>query len=136
MRGLDGLHVIPRDFQAVFDRRAHVFDDDVSAFHEVHEHCVTFLGFEIELHHPLVAVQILIVRPVAAADDLFRIAGDLLDAYDIGAPVGEMPDARRARTRDGQIQNQYAGERQRPRVSFSRHIPPVQFFIRRECRRP
>ena len=68
--------------------------------------------FEVELDRALVAVEVLEVDAVAAADDVLARGLRRLDADHVRAPVGEMAHARRARARERQIEDDGFGKRE------------------------
>ena len=92
--------------------RAHVLDHHVRALHEPLEHLVAGLRLQVELNRPLVPVQILEIRAVPSAHDVLAGRDRRLDANHVGAPVRKMPHARRARARQGEIEDKDVRKRQ------------------------
>ena len=105
-------HVVIGDLQPVLHVGAHVLDDDVRAFGEPHERRMALLRLEVEPDRALVAVQVLVVEPVAVAGDVLPARGGRLDADHLRAPIREMAHAGRPGARQGQVQHGDAGERQ------------------------
>jgi hypothetical protein len=95
------------DPEAVLDVGAVILDHDIGGLHEPHEHFARFRKLEIERHCPLVAVQVLHVRPMAGAAHAFvRIhPGRGLDLDDVGAEVGELLDAGGACAHSGEVED-------------------------------
>ncbi len=87
--------------EPLLHRRTHVLDEDVGGLGQAPEDIATSLRLEVDGDGALVAMQVLIVGAMAA------LAGDpgavrfsrRLDSYDVGAPVGELPDAGRPSAR-------------------------------------
>ena len=69
------------------------------------------LGLEVELHHSLVAVEILKVRRMAPTHDVLPHRFRRLDAYHVRAPIGEVPHAGGTGARERQVENHYACQR-------------------------
>ncbi len=67
---VDGVHVVPRDAQAVLHVGAHVLDQHVRLGRQPHEGGVPGRDFRSSTDGALVAVQVLEVRPVAVAGDV------------------------------------------------------------------
>ena len=113
--GIDLLHRLVVDLEAVLHVGAVVLDDDVGLLGELHEDRVTFLALEVERDRLLVAMQVLEVEAVARAAHGVGAAGfgGLLDLDDLGAPVGELAHRRRAGAMRGQVEDQEIVQGQR-----------------------
>ena len=68
--GIDLVHVVERDPKLVLHVRPHVLDDHVGRRRQLHERGMPRRRLQVQLDHPLVAVQVLEVRPVPVAADL------------------------------------------------------------------
>ena len=90
-----------------------VLHHHVGLLDESHECRTSFRVLEVQGHRPLVAVQVLEVRPVPCAAhaaglvDRFRC----LDLDDVGAPVRELAHGGRSGTHTGEIEHREACER-------------------------
>ena len=99
--------------EPLLHRRTHVLDEDVGGLGQAPEDIATSLRLEVDGDGALVAMQVLIVGAMAA------LAGDpgavrfsrRLDSYDVGAPVGELPDAGRPSARDREVEHPDVVER-------------------------
>ncbi len=100
------MHIFPRHFQSMLDLDPHVLDDDIGMRNQSHEGLVTLGRFQVELDHPLIAMEVLVVGAVAKAEDFIAAAfGGRLDADDVGAPVREMAHRGRPRARERQVEH-------------------------------
>src|SRR4029453_9356375 len=109
---IDLLDVVPADLEAVLDRCAHVFHENIGTLDEALENCVALLGLEVELHHALVAVEILEVGRMTAANDILSTRFRRLGSDDVGPPIRQVPHARRTGARQRQIENYHSSQRQ------------------------
>ena len=96
------------DLQLVLYVGPVVLDQHVGPRHELRQHLATGRLLEVERHAALVAMQVLEVGAVAAAESFFTRR---LDFDDLGAPVGELPHAGRAGPHPRQVDDGKAFER-------------------------
>ena len=124
MRGLRFLHGFEIDAKALGDAGPHVLDDDVGLFGEPHEDLAALVGLQVQRDGALVAMQVLEVRAVAAADHFAGFAGfrRRLDADHVGAPVGQRAHAGRTGARQRQIEHLEARQRQPRRLVLRRGV--------------
>jgi hypothetical protein len=109
---VDRLHIFVRHFQPVLHLGPHVLQDHVRGFRQPHERRMTLWRLQIQRDRPFVAVQVLKVEALAAARDIFALAGRRLDADHIRAPVREVPNRRGPGARQRQVQHRDAVQRQ------------------------
>ena len=69
---IDLAHALIVDAEFCLHVGAEIFDDDVGLFHQPPEDLEAFRLFQVERHRALVAVQVLEVRALARAAQLFR----------------------------------------------------------------
>ena len=149
---IDGMHVVPRDLEAMLHIRPHVLDDHVRRRDQLHERRVTLGRLQVELNHALVAMQVLEIRPIAVAADFLAARIRWLDPDHVGAPIRQMPDGGRASTGQREVENHdlvewqpnrlvelsrvNIGRRVRVRhLMLSQDIPP-RVYRGHRCRQP
>jgi hypothetical protein len=106
---IDLLQRLVVELEAGLDVGTEILHQHVGLLDHRVEDLAALLALEIDGHAPLVAVLVLEV-PFLAAGKVRRIAGPL-DLDDVGAPVGELPHADRARAHMGHVENDEAFER-------------------------
>ena len=94
----------------MFDLGTHVLDHHVGLGGELHEGCVAFGRFQVELQKLFIAMQILKVKTIALAGHILAAGIGRLDANNIRAPVGQVAHAGGACTCQCQIEHGDAGE--------------------------
>ena len=99
------------DAQPFLHAGAEILDDDVGLFDHPLEGREAFRRLEIERHAALVAVQVLEIGTFARPPHAFLVARRLLDLDDVGAPIGELARAGRARPDAREIEHGEASER-------------------------
>ncbi len=111
--GVDRLVV---EAEARLHRRAHVLDQDVGGVDQPEQQLTPLFRLEVEGQRALVAVEVLEVGAAAGAEDRARVLGvhRHFDPDHVGAPVGELPDARRPGARDRQVDDADVVEREHP----------------------
>ena len=107
---IDLLHVLVVDLQPPLHVGPEVLDDHVGLLDHLQERGAAFLRLQVERHAALVAVQVLEVAALARAAHAFAalLVRRHLDLDDVGAPVGELAHAGRARAHAGQVEHREA----------------------------
>jgi hypothetical protein len=96
----------------MLDGHAHVLDEHIGAFDQLEKGRMTVRLFEIERHHALIAMQVLIVGSIAPSDHFFRGIIGRLHSNDVRAPIGKVAHARRSCASQRQVKNEKTGQRQ------------------------
>ena len=106
------LQALVVDAEAKLHVGAVILDHDVGLLHQLHEDRPAVGLLQVERDRPLVAVQILEIRPVARpAHVALGDAGRHLDLDAVGAPIGEIANGGRAGAHPRQVEHGKAGER-------------------------
>ena len=93
------------DAKPLLHVRTEILDHDIGLLDHALERGQALRRFEVERHAALVAVQILKIRALARAAHLIFDAGRGFDLDDIGAPIGELANAGRARAHAGEVEH-------------------------------
>ena len=109
---IDLAHALIVDAELGFDVRAEIFDDDVGFFRQALEYLEPFRIFQVERDGALVAVQVLEVRTLTRATQLFAagILQQRVDLDDVGAPIRQLPHTGRAGPDPGEVEHGEAGQ--------------------------
>ena len=109
---IDLAHALIVDAELCFHVGAEILDDDVGLLRQTLEYLESFRIFQVERDGALVAVQVLEVRTMAWATQLFaaRILQQGVDLDDVGAPVRQLPHTGRARPDPGEVEHGEAGQ--------------------------
>ncbi len=112
---VDLLDRLVIDAEPVLDVGFVVLDDDVGALGELEEDRAALLALQVQCHRPLVAVQILEIRAVAAAAGGVDQFARGLDLDHLRAPIGELAHRRRPGAVGGQVNDEEIVQGQRER---------------------
>src|SRR4029077_19577979 len=85
-----------------------ILDHDIGFLDHALERSQALRRLEVERHTALVAVQVLKIRALARASHLIFDAGRGFDLDDVGAPIGELANAGRARTHAAEVEHRKA----------------------------
>ena len=118
---IEGGEALVIDAEPVLHVRPEILDQHVGLLDEALEHGAPFGRLQVQGEAALVAMQILEVDPVPRAAGRIRALERRrrLDLEDVRAPIGELPNGRRAGADPRQIEHEKA--RQSPRCRLKRH---------------